>query len=102
MKGRGAIAVILCLLAASAAWGKVGGGDITFSVTGASDVAYSHEFHVTKAGLKCSDCHYQIFNMREEVRKWTMADMVKGKSCGACHNGQKAFTVRENCKKCHT
>ncbi len=101
MKGRGTIAVVFCLLAASAAWGKVGGGDITFSVTGASDVVYSHEFHIAKAGLKCTDCHYQIFNMREEVRRWTMADMVKGKSCGACHNGQRAFAVQENCTKCH-
>lgn len=93
--------MVFCLLAASSAWGKVGGGDITFSVNGASDVVYSHEFHVMKAGLKCTDCHYQIFNMQEEQRKWTMGDMIKGKSCGACHNGQRAFSVRENCAKCH-
>jgi c(7)-type cytochrome triheme protein len=29
-----------------------------------------------------------------------MADMEKGKSCGACHNGIKAFALAE-CSKCH-
>lgn len=100
MKRAVVFALAACLCAASAAWGKVGGGDITFAVTGASDVVYSHEFHVSK-NLKCTDCHYQIFNMREEVRKWTMADMAKGKSCGACHNGSKAFDVKGNCARCH-
>ena len=30
-----------------------------------------------------------------------MADMEKGKTCGACHNGNKAFTVAGNCGNCH-
>ena len=29
-----------------------------------------------------------------------MAEMEKGKSCGACHNGKAAFKVGE-CAKCH-
>ena len=55
--------VAACLIVASAAWGEVGGGDITFSVKGAGNVVYSHELHVTKAKQKCSDCHYKIFKM---------------------------------------
>jgi len=27
--------------------------------------------------------------------------MEEGKSCGACHNGTKAFTVADNCDSCH-
>jgi c(7)-type cytochrome triheme protein len=30
-----------------------------------------------------------------------MAEMEKGKSCGSCHNGKKAFTVAANCGSCH-
>jgi c(7)-type cytochrome triheme protein len=30
----------------------------------------------------------------------TMDDMEIGQSCGACHNGEKAFGV-ENCDPCH-
>jgi c(7)-type cytochrome triheme protein len=90
-----------CLIAASAAWGGVGGGDITFAIKGAANVVYSHEFHVAKAGQKCSDCHYKLFRMAKLQQLATMADMQNGRSCGACHNGQKAFDVKANCTRCH-
>jgi c(7)-type cytochrome triheme protein len=90
-----------CLITASAAWGNVGGGDITFKVKGAADVVYSHDVHVSKVGEKCSGCHYKIFRMAKMQQQATMADMQNGSSCGACHNGQKAFTVKANCTKCH-
>lgn len=93
-------AVAACLILSSAAWGKVGGGDITFSVKGAGNVVYSHDVHVTKAGQKCSDCHYKIFKMVRQHQA-TMVDMQNGKSCGVCHNGQKAFAVKANCNRCH-
>lgn len=94
--------VAACLIMVSAAWGAgVGGGDITFSVKGAANVLYSHEMHVSKAGQKCSDCHYKLFRMAKLQQQATMADMQNGRSCGACHNGQKAFDVKTNCTKCH-
>jgi c(7)-type cytochrome triheme protein len=31
-----------------------------------------------------------------------MKQMEKGKSCGACHDGKKAFSVKGDCAKCHT
>jgi c(7)-type cytochrome triheme protein len=93
--------VVACLLIAISAWGKVGGGDITFSVKGAANVVYSHDVHVTKLGNKCTECHYRYFKMSTQQHRATMAEMQAGKSCGACHNGQKAFSVKENCSKCH-
>jgi c(7)-type cytochrome triheme protein len=30
-----------------------------------------------------------------------MKQMEKGKSCGACHDGKKAFSVKGECAKCH-
>ncbi len=30
-----------------------------------------------------------------------MKQMQQGKSCGACHNGKKAFSVKGDCVKCH-
>lgn len=50
------------------------------------------------AGLKCKDCHPAPFKMKKSEHK--MADMKAGKSCGACHDGKKAFDVKE-CAKCH-
>jgi len=31
----------------------------------------------------------------------TMKDMEAGKFCGGCHNGTKAFAIKDNCAKCH-
>lgn len=95
------VVVIAVSLPASAAIGKIGGGVITYSVSGAGAVSYSHNDHVIKAKLKCSECHYQIFNTKETHKKVTMGDMRKGASCGACHDGRRAFDVKANCGKCH-
>jgi c(7)-type cytochrome triheme protein len=27
--------------------------------------------------------------------------MEKGRSCGACHDGKAAFSVKANCASCH-
>jgi c(7)-type cytochrome triheme protein len=91
----------VCLACASVAGAVVGGGDITFSVKGADSAVYSHEFHVKTAKLKCSNCHYKIYRMSRSSKKLTMADMQKGMSCGACHNGTRAFDIESNCAKCH-
>ncbi len=88
------------VIATTVAWGAVGGGDINFSPKGAGAVTYSHESHVVQAKLKCSDCHYKIFQ-QTSTRTMTMAEMQQGLYCGACHNGQRAFDVKANCTKCH-
>lgn len=93
--------VIAGLLVTSVAEAKVGGGEVTFSVRGASAVVFGHEAHVIKAGLKCSDCHYRVFNTKEARKAVTMAHMEKGLSCGACHDGHRAFDLKTNCSKCH-
>lgn len=96
------VVLLAGVFASSAAFAKVGGGDIKFMPSGAASVVYSHELHVAK-GMKCSDCHYRIFNTVAETRKrFSMAEMQKGMSCGACHNGTRAFDVKTDCAKCHT
>jgi c(7)-type cytochrome triheme protein len=93
--------VLLVSVFAATSWGSVGGGDITYSLTGASNVIYSHDLHVTKHKLKCGDCHYKLYTTAAQRKDVTMAQMQKGQSCGACHNGQRAFDVKNNCNKCH-
>ena len=64
-------------------------------------VIFDGKIHADK-GLKCTDCHSKIFPMKKGA-KITMAEMNEGKSCGVCHNGEKAFKSSEpaNCGKCH-
>jgi c(7)-type cytochrome triheme protein len=93
---------LVSLLMPVGAWAKIGGGDIRFRLQRADDVIYSHDVHVGSKGLKCKDCHYKIYTTVEGHRKYTMAEMENGASCGACHNGTAAFTVKDYCNKCHT
>lgn len=76
--------------------------DITYTTTDAGKVVFSHKVHLQKKtrttpNLNCKACHNS--NMQKNVR-YTMADMDKGKSCGMCHNGKKAFALAK-CAQCH-
>ena len=55
------------------------------------------------AGLNCSDCHNpDMFpKMKQGTIKITMNDLYAGKYCGRCHDGKKAFWIKENCTRCH-
>ncbi|MBW6486078.1 MAG: hypothetical protein K0B01_08040 [Syntrophobacterales bacterium] len=81
----------------------IGGGDLTFKPWEALPVVFSHYQHVKKWGLKCSNCHYQFFQMAQGSYKMNMEKITKGEFCGRCHNGQTSFDVRDsrNCSRCH-
>jgi c(7)-type cytochrome triheme protein len=67
-------------------------------------VTFDGKAHADK-GLKCPDCHTtpKLFEMKKGGAKVTMAAMNEGKSCGSCHNGKRAFSVKTqaDCAKCH-
>jgi len=88
------------IFATSQAFAMVGGGDVTLKNKG-GDVTFSHENHVTGMGLKCTQCHDKLYTDAKQHKKTTMKAMQKGKSCGACHNGKTAFSVKGDCAKCH-
>ena len=93
--------VVVIAVAASMAFAVVGGGDITFDVAKGGNVTFSHDNHVAGAGLNCTDCHDSLYVTKEKHKAVSMAQMQKGKSCGTCHNGEKAFDVKANCNNCH-
>lgn len=73
---------------------------LNYKVKGAGDVVFSHDVHTKKTAGKCKSCHNGVVITGKE-KNVTMAQMEKGKTCGACHNDKKAFTVAGNCGKCH-
>ena len=95
--------VIVLSIPFIAAAQKIGGGDLTFNPKGAKPVIFSHEMHVNSKGLKCTGCHYHVFQMTKGSYKMDMSKLTKGVFCGKCHNGQKSFDVKDhaNCAKCH-
>ncbi len=96
------LGLVAMLIVPSVAWSKIGGGDIKFRPAGADTVVFSHDLHIARS-VKCNECHYKIYSTVGHKGKMTMADMQKGQSCGACHNGQRSFDVKDksNCTKCH-
>ncbi len=70
--------------------------------TAAGKVIFDGKVHADK-GLKCGDCHTKLFKMKKGAEEMTMAEINKGKFCGACHNGEKAFKTDDaaNCNRCH-
>ena len=92
--------IIALLLVATPVLATVGGGDITLKNKG-GDVMFSHDAHVEGMGLACTDCHNKLYLSKGQHKAVAMKQMQKGKSCGACHNGKKAFSVKGDCAKCH-
>lgn len=95
----GTMMVLLLAIAVWAAETK----DIKFGFKNADPVVFSHELHLKKYRNNCRICHNTLYDLRQR-KTYTMADMEKGKSCGACHTGAKAFSVAtdKDCSRCHS
>lgn len=65
---------------------------------GMGKVTFNHDAH--GAMFSCDKCHKDTFPMKRGGAKMTMNPMYQGKLCGACHNGQTAFSSQD-CMKCH-
>ena len=78
------------------------GDTVEYTPEGAGEVIFDGAAHAEK-GIKCSACHPAIFPMEKGGATFTMKDMEAGEGCGACHNGTKAFGVKDpaDCSKCH-
>lgn len=74
-------------------------GDILYKNEDAGNVIFPHATHLEN--FSCDDCHPDLFRAKRGANKATMEDMESGKSCGACHDGDGAFSVAEDCESCH-
>jgi len=58
---------------------------------------FPHKSH--SAWLDCDNCHPDLFNIQKKGTHFSMAEILKGSYCGACHLSV-AFPMDE-CRKCH-
>jgi len=66
---------------------------------GMRPVIFPHWFH--RIRFRCKVCHNELgFEMRVGSNDVTMTDIIDGRFCGMCHNGETAWSV-ENCDLCH-
>ncbi len=97
------LGVVLMLAMSIPAFAVPAGKTVEFTPKGANKVVFDGKVHADK-GFKCADCHQSgLFKMKKGADVFTMKDMGAGKACGACHNGTKAFSVKDQaaCGKCH-
>lgn len=75
---------------------------VTIDTKTVGQVVFNHNVHGSM--FRCNVCHPKIFQKKANSNHVPMKAMEAGKSCGACHNGKRAFSVKEkeNCVKCHT
>ena len=65
-----------------------------------SPVIFPHWFH--RIRFQCRVCHLELgFRMRAGANQISMAEIAGGAFCGACHNGQIAWST-DNCGLCHS
>jgi len=67
---------------------------------GVRPVVFPHWFH--RIRYRCKVCHSELgFRMRAGSNVVTMADIIDGRFCGMCHNGQVAWSA-DRCDLCHS
>ncbi|MBK8161769.1 MAG: hypothetical protein IPK65_01035 [Gammaproteobacteria bacterium] len=67
---------------------------------GMRPAVFPHWFH--RIRFRCKVCHADLgFQFKAGGNQITMAKIIEGQFCGACHNGEIAWSV-ENCAMCHS
>jgi c(7)-type cytochrome triheme protein len=74
--------------------------DRNSSKQGMRGVVFPHWFH--RIRFRCKVCHSELgFKMRAGANLVLMNDIIEGRFCGMCHNGQIAWTA-DRCDLCHS
>ncbi|WP_227816823.1 c(7)-type cytochrome triheme domain-containing protein [Nitrogeniibacter aestuarii] len=67
---------------------------------GMRPVVFPHWFH--RMRFRCKVCHADLgFKFKAGGNEINMLKIIDGQFCGACHNGDVAWSV-ENCNLCHS
>ena len=96
------LACVVVLIPAAIAWAEY--ADVVINEAsekeGMAPVIYPHWFH--RIRYQCSVCHVDLgFATKAGGNGITMEKIISGEFCGACHNGESAWTT-ENCDLCHS
>jgi c(7)-type cytochrome triheme protein len=79
-------------------------GDVVINnfsdAAGMRPVVFPHWFH--RLRYSCKVCHGDLgFKFKAGGNEINMVKIIDGQYCGACHNGQHAWSI-ENCNLCHS
>jgi c(7)-type cytochrome triheme protein len=96
--------LVLTLTMAFAAPAPAEYGDVVINnysdSAGMRPVVFPHWFH--RVRFRCKVCHADLgFEFKAGGNQINMLKIIDGQYCGACHNGELAWSV-ENCNLCHS
>ena len=79
-------------------------GDVVMNnysdAAGMRPVIFPHWFH--RVRFRCKVCHADLgFQFKAGGNQIDMLKIIDGQFCGACHNGELAWSA-ENCNLCHS
>ena len=102
MKLSSLLMFVLMLFAAAPASAEY--GDVVINnysdAAGMRPVVFPHWFH--RVRFRCKVCHADLgFQFKAGGNQIDMLKIIDGQFCGACHNGEIAWSV-ENCNICHS
>jgi c(7)-type cytochrome triheme protein len=99
-----AVAMLLALPLFTSNEARAEYGDVVLNnyaeAAGMRPAVFPHWFH--RARFRCKVCHADLgFKMQAGGNEINMAKIIEGQYCGACHNGEVAWSI-ENCDLCHS
>ncbi len=98
------IAALLVITFAPTGQVKAEFGDVVINnysdKAGMPPVVFPHWFH--RIRFRCKVCHGDLgFEFKAGGNDINMVKIIDGQYCGACHNGEIAWSI-ENCNICHS
>ena len=96
--------IVSCLTLLPGQYAKAEYGDVIInnysSDAGVNPVIFPHWFH--RIRFTCKVCHHDLgFHFKVGEDKIKMLDIINGRFCGKCHNGEIAWGI-EKCDLCHS
>lgn len=102
--GLAAVAACAAVLGLAAPGAQAEYGDVVINnysdASGMRPVVFPHWFH--RIRYSCKVCHSDLgFKFKAGGNDINMVKVIDGQFCGACHNGDVAWSI-ENCNMCHS
>jgi c(7)-type cytochrome triheme protein len=99
-----ALAALTLLVLAGSGDARAEYGDVVINnysdAAGMRPVVFPHWFH--RVRYRCKVCHADLgFKFKAGGNEINMVKIIDGQFCGACHNGEVAWSI-ENCNMCHS
>ncbi|MDT8422772.1 MAG: cytochrome c3 family protein [Desulfuromonadales bacterium] len=96
------LTLTIVIFSVALAFAVPAGRQLEFTKSAMGKVTFDGKLHNAVA-KGCTECHNKdtFPKMKQGTVEIKMGAIYAGKLCGICHNGERAFSAKGNCTKCH-